>query len=79
MAGNQVIILSGFLEECYKCHKLVHFSCTYQSMQSYPIITPNLSFSSPTTLVQHSSFPPQKAIWINLGPLFLSDPCQWVI
>lgn len=52
-------------------HKFVHFSCTYQSMQSYPIITPNLSlFLSPTTLVQHSSFPPQKAIWINLGPLF---------
>ena len=54
------------------------FSCTYQSMQSHPIITPNLLFVS-----HHTSatlfVSPQKAIWINLGPLFLSDPCQWVL
>lgn len=46
------IILSGFLEECYMCHMLVSFyfyfffnSCTYQSMQSDPIITSDLYFS----------------------------------
>lgn len=24
-AGNQIGIMSGFLEECYRCHKSVHF------------------------------------------------------
>lgn len=83
-AGNQVILSCQIsLKNATRvtCLCAFFYSCTYQSMQSYPIITSNLYFSVSHHTVAALFIPPhrKKAIWVNFGPLFLSDPCQWVL
>lgn len=84
-AGNQVILscqVSLKNATCVTC-LCVFFLFLYLSEHA---IKSNYYFKfgtfwSPTTLSQHSLFPltEKKAIWVNFGPLFLSDPCQWVL
>lgn len=80
MAGNHVMFMSGFLEECYS---MVQFcSCTYQSMQSHSIITPSLFVCLFVFVSYHTMlalFGPRKKTKSDEFRPTLSDPCQWVL